>query len=129
LTQNISMRSVNGTRAVIDLGAHARLVAAVGGRSALSSTGRLRTSDKLLERRIDRGERLLLAAVLVAQDVARAHCVVLQVVALRELRDARIRQQLAHPLDVQIDLEVSGTPSAKPRRTASLIGRSRRAFR
>jgi len=54
---------------------------------------------------VDGAQRLLLAAVVVAQDVVRAHRVVLQVVALGELGDPRIRQQLAHPFDVQIDLD------------------------
>ena len=63
-------------------------------------------------RGIDRAQRFLLAAVVIAQDVARAHRVVLQMVALRQFGDARIRQQLAHALDVEIELE---RQAARPR--------------
>ena len=59
----------------------------------------------MLDRGIDGAQRFLLAAVVIAQDVAGADRVVLQVVALGEFGDARIRQQLAHPLDVQVELD------------------------
>ena len=105
LTQNISTAQRERHGAIIDLGAYARLVAAIGGQQRLVEHRQAAHLGQELERRIDRAQRLLLAAVVVAQDVARAHGVVLQVVALRQLGDARVRQQLAHPLDVQVELE------------------------
>src|SRR5882762_5786124 len=60
-------------RAVIDLGANACLITAVGGNQRLVQNRQAAHFGELLERGIDGAQRLLLAAVVVAQYVARAH--------------------------------------------------------
>ena len=105
LTQNITHAQAERHDAVIDFRPHARLIAAVGRDQRLVQNRQAAHFGELLDRGVDGAQRFLLAAVVVAQDVARAHGVVLQVVALGQFRDPRIRQQLAHPLDVEVELE------------------------
>src|SRR6266403_5386855 len=77
-------------RAVIDLGANARLVAAVGGHQGFVQNRQAAHFGELLQRGVDVAQGLLLAAVVVAQYVARTHGVVLQMIALRQLGDLRV---------------------------------------
>src|ERR1700719_3755495 len=76
-------------RAVVNFRTNTGLVTSVGADQRFVQHRQTTHLGELLDRGIDAAQRLLLAAVVVSQDVVSTYRVVLQMVALGEFGDAR----------------------------------------